>query len=125
MVAPLDKPGSPGADPARDPVPPTGPDWVAVQASPEFARLRKAVRGFVFPMTVAFLVWYLLYVLLADYAQGFMGTKVFGNVNLGIVLGLLQFVTTFLIAILYSRHAGRKMDPLADELRDRIEGVAR
>ncbi|WP_353647542.1 DUF485 domain-containing protein [Nakamurella sp. A5-74] len=119
MATPLDK------HPSADTVPPDTPDWEALQASPEFARLRKAVRGFAFPMTAAFLAWYLLYVLLADYAHDFMGTKVFGNVNLGFVLGLLQFITTFAIAILYSRYAGRKMDPLADELRAQIEGAGR
>ena len=119
MATPLDK------HPATEAVPPSGPDWEAVQASPEFVRLRKAVRGFAFPMTAVFLAWYLLYVLLADYAHDFMGTRVFGNVNLGFVLGLLQFVTTFAIAIAYSRYAGRKMDPLADQLRAEIEGAAR
>lgn len=101
------------------------PDWESLQRSPEFARLRKAVRGFAFPMTAAFLVWYVLYVLLADYAHGFMSTKVFGNVNLGLILGILQFVTTFTIAIMYARYAGRKMDPLADQLRAEIEGGSR
>lgn len=114
MAAPLDKPAPPTSG---------APDWEALQASEEFAGLRRAVRGFAFPMTAAFLAWYLLYVLLADYAHDFMGTRVFGNVNLGLVLGLLQFVTTFAIAILYSRYASRKMDPLADEIRVRVEGV--
>jgi len=97
-------------------------DWEGVQDSPEFGRLRHAVRGFVFPMTVAFLVWYFLYVLLADYAHGFMSTKVFGNITWGLILGLLQFVSTFLIALWYSRYANKRMDPLADELRAEIEG---
>ena len=118
MATPLDKPTS-------DATPPGAPDWETIQASPEFARLRRAVRGFAFPMTAAFLAWYLLYVLLADYAHDFMGTRVFGNVNLGFVLGLQQFVTTFAIAIAYSRYAGRKMDPLADDLRAQIEGATR
>jgi uncharacterized membrane protein (DUF485 family) len=97
-------------------------DWEVIQAGPEFGRLRKALRGFVFPMTIAFLVWYLLYVLLCAFARDFMSTKVFGNVNIALIFGLLQFVSTFLIAIWYSRHTDKKVDPLADELRDRIEG---
>lgn len=97
-------------------------DWETVQQSAEFGRLRRAVRGFVFPMAIGFLVWYFVYVLLADYAHGFMSTKLWGNFNVGLLLGILQFVSTFLIAIWYSRYAARKMDPLADELRARIEG---
>ena len=39
-----------------------------MQASPAFQDLRSKFRAFVFPMTIAFLVWYFLYVLLAVYA---------------------------------------------------------
>ena len=99
-------------------------DWEGVQASEEFGRLRRALRGFVFPMTVAFLVWYLLYVILCAFARDFMSTKVFGNVNIALLFGLLQFVSTFLIAMAYSRHTNRKVDSLADDLRDQIEGGA-
>ena len=45
-----------------------------------------------------------------------MGTKVVGNINVALVFGLLQFVTTFLLAWLYSRYANAKLDPLAREL---------
>jgi uncharacterized membrane protein (DUF485 family) len=87
--------------------------------------LRRRLRGFVFPMTAAFLVWYMLYVLLSDYATGFMSTKVFGNINIGLIFGLLQFVSTFLITWLYVRHANRHLDPIAEKIRGEIEGGAK
>ena len=90
--------------------------YLAVQRSDEFARLRKTLRGFIFPMTVAFFLWYALYVLLSAYARGFMSVKLIGNINVALLFGLLQFVTTFLIAWYYSRFAARKVDPLADEI---------
>jgi uncharacterized membrane protein (DUF485 family) len=99
----------------------TPEEYRQAQDSPEFAELRKRFRSFVVPTTVAFLVWYFLYVLLSTYAPSFMETKVFGNVNLGILLGLGQFVTTFLITQLYVRHAARSTDPIADEMRGRLE----
>jgi uncharacterized membrane protein (DUF485 family) len=99
----------------------TPEEYREAQNSPEFTELRRRFRRFAFPMTVAFLAWYLLYVLLSTYAPGFMETSVFGNVNLGIVLGLLQFVSTFLITTLYVRHAARSTDPIADEMRGRLE----
>ncbi|WP_354528852.1 DUF485 domain-containing protein [Nakamurella sp. UYEF19] len=104
---------------------PTQVEWEEIQRSSEFLRLRKALRSFIFPMTAAFLAWYLLYVLCAAYARGFMNVKVFGNVTLGLLFGLLQFASTFVIAILYARYANRKFDPLADELRNKIEGETR
>ena len=81
---------------------PTGTDddnrYVAVANTPEFDALRRALRRFVFPVSAAFLVWYALYVLLSAYARDFMSTKVVGHVNIALIFGLLQFVSTFLIA---------------------------
>ncbi|MGC5032421.1 DUF485 domain-containing protein [Micromonospora sp. DT229] len=97
--------------------------YLAVQRSDEFAGLRRALRGFVFPMTIAFFLWYALYVILSAYARDFMGTRLFGsNINVALVFGLLQFVSTFLIAWLYSRYADRKIDPVADKIRDELTG---
>ena len=99
----------------------TPEEYLAAQNSPEFVELKKRFRSFAFPMTVAFLVWYLLYVLLSTYAVDFMSTKVFGNVNVGILLGLAQFLTTFVITHLYVAHANKRTDPIADEMRGRLE----
>jgi uncharacterized membrane protein (DUF485 family) len=99
----------------------TPEEYRQAQASPEFTELRRRFRSFAVPMTVAFLAWYLLYVLLSTYAPGFMATDVFGNINVGLLLGLGQFVSTFLITSLYVRHAGRSTDPIADEMRERLE----
>jgi len=74
-------------------------------------------------VAVAFLVWYFAYVLLADYAHEFMGTPVFGNVNIGLLLGLGQFVTTFAITSWYVSWANRRLDPLAEEIRADLEGA--
>jgi uncharacterized membrane protein (DUF485 family) len=95
--------------------------YSAVAQSEEFGRLRKALRGFVFPVTIAFFLWYALYVFLSAYARDFMGTNIVGNINVGLVFGLLQFVSTFLIAWLYARYASRKLDPLADDIRHKME----
>ena len=99
----------------------TPEEYRQAQDSPEFTELRRRFRSFAVPMTIAFLAWYLLYVLLSTYAHDFMSTEVFGNVNIGLLLGLGQFVTTFLITQLYVRHAGRSTDPVADEMRNRLE----
>ena len=95
--------------------------YVAVQRTEDFARLRKTLRGFIFPMTVAFFLWYALYVLLSAYARGFMGVKLIGNINVALLFGLLQFVTTFLIAWYYSRFAAQKVDPIADKIQHELK----
>jgi uncharacterized membrane protein (DUF485 family) len=112
---------------ATDAAPTESPEerYLAVQRSPEFAALRKAVRGFVFPMTVAFFVWYALYVILSAYARDFMNTRIGGShINVALIFGLLQFVSTFLIAWLYARYASRNIDPLADKIKDELGEVS-
>ncbi|MCV2490543.1 DUF485 domain-containing protein [Geodermatophilus sp. YIM 151500] len=99
----------------------TPEEYREAQASPEFQELKRRFRAFAFPMTVAFLVWYLLYVLLSTYAPDFMGTPVFGDVNVGILFGLAQFVSTFAITHVYVAHANKRTDPIADEMRERLE----
>ncbi len=99
-----------------------GTSYEEVQNSAEFADLRRRFRRFVFPLTALFLAWYFLYVLLSAYAPDFMSTRLFGsNINVGLVFGLLQFVSTFAITMIYARWADREFDPTADRLRDHIE----
>jgi uncharacterized membrane protein (DUF485 family) len=99
------------------PVPPGGPDYTAIHDSPQFAALRRRFRRFVFPMTALFFCWYLTFVLLAAYAHGFMSHRLFGLVTVGLVLGLLQFVSTIAITAAYVRFARRNLDPAVEELR--------
>jgi uncharacterized membrane protein (DUF485 family) len=101
-----------------------GATYEEVQASPEFQGLKRTLRRFIFPATAAFLAWYLLYVLMSAYARDFMGIKLFGNVNVAYVFGLLQFISTFVIAYVYSRYADKHFDPTADKIRHRLEGTS-
>jgi uncharacterized membrane protein (DUF485 family) len=104
-----------------DAAPPPNSAYVAMEADPRFRELRHRYRSFVFPWTVAFMAWYLLYVLMSAYARGFMDTKVLGHINVALVFGLLQFASTFGIAWLYARYSAQKLDPLADELRGEVK----
>jgi uncharacterized membrane protein (DUF485 family) len=97
-------------------------DFKEVQSTEQFQELRKRHRSFVFPLSIAFLLWYFAYVLLADYAVGFMSIKLWGNINVGLILGLLQFVSTFAITGWYVSYSNRKLDPIAAEIRQEIEG---
>lgn len=98
--------------------------YLQAQRSPEFIELRKRYRGFAFPMTVAFLVWYFAFVFASVFASAWMSVPVWGNINRGLIFGLLQFVSTALITWLYVRHANKKLDPLATEIREEMEGVS-
>ncbi|HEX6353590.1 DUF485 domain-containing protein [Actinophytocola sp.] len=99
------------------------PDFAAIHDSPEFTALRGRFRRFAFPTATLFLLWYLTYVLLAAFARDFMSHRLFGMVTTGLVLGLLQFVSTAAITVAYVRYARRRLDPVAAELRA-VAGVA-
>lgn len=92
------------------------PAYDQLHGEPDFVELRRAYRAFVFPATVAFLTWYLLYVVMSMWAHDFMSKEIVDNINVALVFGLLQFVTTFLLAWLYSRYSTARLDPLARKL---------
>jgi uncharacterized membrane protein (DUF485 family) len=112
-------------DKGRAPYTPLEDKYLVMQASDEFQDLRKRYRGWVIPVTIAALVWYFAYVGLAAYAPDFMGQKLLGNINVGLVLGLLQFVSTFAVTAAYIRHADKVLDPASSRLLDHFEGDAR
>ena len=92
------------------------PVYDALSDDADFIELRRRYRSFVLPATAGFLAWFLLYVVMSNWAGDFMGQKVFGNINIALLFGLLQFVTTFVIAFVYSRYSTARLDPLAEKL---------
>jgi uncharacterized membrane protein (DUF485 family) len=96
--------------------------YEAVRASRDFWTVRRRFGSFVRPVCTLFIVWYFLFVIIAVFAPGFMRVSVFGDVNVGLCFGLLQFASTFAIAAAYRHWARRRLDPLADRLRYRLEG---
>ena len=92
-----------------------------IASESDFAELRRRYRRFAFPATVAFMIWYITYVVCNNWARDFMDIRVIGNINIAVVFGLLQFASTFVIAYLYERYSSKHLDPLADKLRDEFE----
>ncbi|MFE5942903.1 DUF485 domain-containing protein [Streptomyces sp. NPDC056480] len=91
--------------------------YLEVQRSPAFQEVRSRYRRFVFPAALAFLLWYLAYVVAATAAPGLMARPVVGVVNVAMVAGLGQFLTTFLLTWAYARHARLRRDRAALDLR--------
>lgn len=86
---------------------------------PGFLLLRKRFLVAAASLTAAFFGWYAVYVALSAFARGFMARRVAGHVNVALLLGLLQFASTFLLAWAYVAYARRRLDPLAEDLRSR------
>jgi uncharacterized membrane protein (DUF485 family) len=96
--------------------------YEAVRASRDFWTIQRRFGSFVRPACTLCIVWYFLFVIIAVFAPGFMRISVFGDVNVGLCFGVLQFVSTFAIALGYRYWARRRLDPLSDRLRHRLEG---
>lgn len=96
-------------------------DYIAVEESPRFLKLKRTQRSFIFPLAALFLIWYFAYVLLAAFLPEFMGQRVWGDITIGLLLGLGQFVSTFVITMAYVAFANKKLDPLSQEIREELE----
>lgn len=99
-------------------------DYEEVEQHHDFQELKYRFRRFVFPWSIAFMVWFFAYVLMSTYAKEFMSTPVFGLINVGLIFGLLQFVTTFGITMLYVRFANKTLDPRSRKIREQLEAQA-
>ncbi|MFF7447823.1 MULTISPECIES: DUF485 domain-containing protein [unclassified Streptomyces] len=91
--------------------------YLQVQRSAAFQEVRSRYRRFVVPACLAFFAWYVGYVVAATTAPGLMARPVAGAVNVAMVAGLGQFLTTFLLTWAYARHARLRRDRAALELR--------
>ena len=90
-------------------------DWVAAERSPEFRELVRKRRAFVVPATIFFLAWYFGFVILAGYAEDFMGREFLTDgLTVGYALALSQFVMVWVLGAMYLRRADRDFDPLAE-----------
>ncbi|MFJ3441731.1 DUF485 domain-containing protein [Streptomyces sp. NPDC086081] len=91
--------------------------YLEVQRSAAFQEVRRRYRRFVVPAFAAFFVWYVGYVVAATTVPELMARPVAGAVNVALVAGLGQFLTTFLLTWAYARHARLRRDRAALELR--------
>ncbi|MET8683327.1 DUF485 domain-containing protein [Streptomyces sp. NPDC004732] len=91
--------------------------YLEVQRSAAFQEVRGRYRRFVVPTAAAFFTWYFAYVVAATTAPGLMARPVTGAVNVAMVAGLGQFLTTFLLTWAYARHARLRRDRPALDLR--------
>ena len=106
--------------PAREPA----HDWERIEHSPEFQELVRKRRAFVLPATIFFLTYYMAFILLAGYAEDFMGSSVYEGLTVGYTLALTQFLMVFVLGILYLRRSDREYDPLARAVVDMAEGTS-
>ncbi|MEV6181123.1 DUF485 domain-containing protein [Streptomyces sp. NPDC052015] len=91
----------------------------------DLTSLRSAYRLLRRISTLTALGSFVVYVVLSCYAPGLMGSKITGELSLGMALGILQLVVTFAAVSWYGRSAQRSVDPLARAVRERAVPAGR
>ena len=99
-------------------------DWERLEALPEFRELVARRRRFVLPATAFFLVWYFGFIILAGYAEEFMGQSLIDGFTVGYALALTQFVMVGTLGLAYLRYSERNLDPLRVRLAEQAEAAA-
>ncbi|MGW7438726.1 DUF485 domain-containing protein [Streptomyces sp. NPDC054849] len=107
----------PPTAPGGRPAPAASDIYLEVQRSAAFQEVRRRYRRFVVPATAGFFLWYVAYVVAATAAPGVMARPVMGAVNVAMLAGLGQFLSTFLLTWAYARHARLRRDRAALDLR--------
>ena len=92
-------------------------DWEGIERSAEFQELVKRRRSFVLPATIFFLAYYMAFILLAGYAEDFMGSEVLmDGLTVGYLLALTQFLMVWGLGLAYLRYSARVLDPLRERV---------
>ena len=90
-----------------------------MSVDPRFVKLRRRFALQAGVLVGSFLISYMSYLLLSAYARDFMSVQIVDSVNIALVMGIGQFLLTFVLAWAFGRFSTRSIDPLAEEIRDR------
>ncbi|GAA3135743.1 DUF485 domain-containing protein [Streptomyces echinatus] len=85
----------------------------------DLAGLRSAYKVLRRVSTLTALGSFVVYVALSCGAPDLMGSKIAGELSLGMALGILQLLVTFAAVFWYGRSARHSVDPLARAVRER------
>ena len=91
-------------------------NWQAIDADPRFQRLHRQKSRFLWSLMAFSILYYFLLPVGAAWFPELFRRPVWGPINVGILFALSEFVMAFGVAFAYARQAGRRFDPMAEEL---------
>jgi uncharacterized membrane protein (DUF485 family) len=91
-------------------------DWDALICDPRFQALHRRKSRLLWSLMLLSVAYYFLLPIGAAYFQDLFRIRVWGVVNVGLLFALSEFVVAWVIALLYSRRAGREFDRLAAQI---------
>ena len=93
-------------------------DWTRIERSPEFRELTSRRHRFIAGAAAVTFISFAIYIGLATFATGFMGTRVLGGVPIAWLAAMSQVLVTWAVTWTYLRKADREFAPLEQRVRD-------
>src|SRR3954469_2122701 len=94
-------------------------DWTRIERSPEFRELTARRHRFIAGAAAVTFVSFGVYLGLATFATGFMGTTVLGGVPVAWLAAMTQVLVTWAVTWTYLRKADREFAPLEQRVAER------
>ena len=94
-------------------------DWTRIERSPEFRELTARRHRFIAGAAAVTFTAFAIYLGLATFATGFMGTKVLGGVPIAWLAAMTQVLVTWGVTWTYLRKADREFAPLEQRVAER------
>jgi uncharacterized membrane protein (DUF485 family) len=94
-------------------------DWTRIERSPEFRELTARRHRFIAGAAAVTFVSFTIYLGLATFATGFMGTTVLGGVPVAWLAAMSQVLVTWAVTWTYLRKADREFAPLEQRVAER------
>jgi len=99
-------------------------DMVSNEAAHAAIRtLIKEKLKFLVPMTAIYMISFIGLTVLADFARGIVGTRVFGAVNVGFLLIAFNYLLSWALALVYVKIANDRFDPLAAKAASEVKAT--
>lgn len=95
--------------------------YAALRQSADYDRLRSRSRRYLASVSALFLGVFTVTIILAGWFPTSLATKVYGQVDIGLLLAAGLIILPILVATVHLHYAGRRLDPLADRIRDEFE----
>ena len=96
-------------------------DWSRIEGSEDFRELTRRRHGFIAVAAAISLGAFAVYLGLAVFATGFMGTTVLGGVPIAWLAAMTQVLITWAVTWTYLRKADTEFAPLEQRVIDRAE----
>jgi uncharacterized membrane protein (DUF485 family) len=108
-----------GAEPARQDDAADSVDWMRIERSEDFRELTSRRNRFIAAASAVTFTAFAVYLGLAVFAHGVMGTTILGGIPLAWPLAMTQVLLTWVVTWSYLRRADSEFAPLEQRIADR------